>query len=73
MTTPTPSSRDLTPGAPAALAALVVALDECGALSRDRYRDILLGFWAEIPEDDAFDGEAQTCERLLEFLEQPAA
>lgn len=56
-------------GMPAALAALVLALEECGALSRERYRDILVRFWTAMPEDDAFDHEAQTCERLLEFLD----
>ena len=58
-----------TPDMPAALAALVLALEERGALSRDRYRDILVGLWTAMPEDAAFDREAQTCERLLEFLD----
>ena len=58
-----------TPDMPAALAALVLALEEQGALSRDRYRDILVGLWTAMPEDEAFDREAQTCERLLEFLD----
>jgi len=57
------------PAIPAALAALVLALEECGALSRERYRDLLLRFWTELPEDDAFDHEAQTCERLLAYLD----
>jgi len=57
------------PDMPAALAALVLALEEQGALSRDRYRDILVGLWTAMPEDEAFDREAQTCERLLEFLD----
>ena len=56
-------------GTPAALAALVLALEEQGALSRDRYRDILEGLWTAMPEDAAFDREAQDCERLLEFLD----
>lgn len=57
------------PDLPAALAALVLALEERGALSRDRYRDILEGLWTAMPEDAAFDREAQTCARLLEFLD----
>ena len=56
-------------GLPAALAALVLALEERGALSRERYRDILVGFWTAMPESDAFDHEAQICERLLAFLD----
>jgi len=58
-------------GMPAALAALVLALEECGALSRERYRDILLCLWTAMPDDDAFDREAQACAQLLEFLERP--
>ena len=57
------------PVMPAALAALVLALEECGALSRDRYRDILVRLWTAMPEDEAFDQEAQTCERLVAFLD----
>lgn len=49
------------PGMPTALAALVLALEERGALSRERYRDILVSFLTAMPEDEAFDGEAQTC------------
>ncbi len=60
------------PDMPAALAALVLALEERGALSRDRYRDILVGLWTAMPEDAAFDREAQVCERLLEFLDGAA-
>jgi len=56
-------------GMPAALAALVLALEERGALSRERYRDILVSLWTAMPEDAAFDREAQTCERLVEFLD----
>lgn len=56
-------------GMPAALAALVLALEERGALSCERYRDILVSLWTALPEDEAFDREAQTCERLVEFLD----
>lgn len=66
-----PDLEALSAGMPAALAALVLALEECGALSRERYRDILLRLWTAMPEDDAFDQEAQACARLLEFLERP--
>ena len=61
------------PVMPAALVALVLALEECGALSRDRYRDILVGLWTAMPEDEAFDREAQICERLLAFLDETPA
>ena len=58
------------PVMPAALVALVLALEERGALSRERYRDILVRLWTELPEDEAFDYEAQVCERLLSFLDE---
>ena len=61
------------PGLPAALAALILALEERGALSRERYRDILAAFWTAMPADAAFDVEAQACARLLEFLDRPPA
>ncbi len=60
--------RDVTPGMPAALAALVIALDESGALSKDKYRDVLLRLWADLPEEESFDGEAIVCQRLLDYL-----
>ncbi len=59
---------DVAPGMPAALAALIIALDESGAMSKEKYRDVLLRIWTDLPEEESFDGEAIVCQRLLEYL-----
>ncbi len=58
----------LEPGLPAALAALVVALDRCGALPKQAYVDALQQIWTALPADEGFDAEAFACARLLDYL-----
>ncbi len=58
----------LNSGLCASIAALVVALDEGGALHRDRYEEILGHFWAKLPDDQA-DGDAgAVIEQVLELV-----
>ena len=61
-------SSPLGPGVPATLAALVIALDEAGVMSKERYRDTLQRLWSEMPETDDFEVEALSCHHLFEYL-----
>lgn len=62
------SSQEIVPGVPVSLAALIIALDQSGAMPKDRFLSVLTQIWREIPEDDGLDGEAMACQRLLEFF-----
>ena len=56
------------PGMPAALAALIIALDESGAMPKQRYLDALTRVWTALPDDESFDRESVVCQQLLDYL-----
>ena len=60
--------RETAPGMPTAVAALVIALDECGARPKETYRNVLLRLWSDLPEEETFDADDLVCQRLLEYL-----
>ena len=62
------NSRQTMSDAPVAVAALVIALDKSGALSKRDYIDVLTQLWMELPQEDAFDEEAFRCQQLVEYL-----
>ncbi len=59
---------DMAPGMPAAVAALVIALDETGAMPKEKYRDVLRRIWTDLPDEETFDADALVCQRLLDYL-----
>lgn len=62
------TSADVSAATVSALAALIVALDENGVLPRQRYCDVLLRWWNEMPEEDAQGATGFVFERLLDLL-----
>lgn len=52
----------------ASVAALVIALDECGVVPRHRYCDALTRLWQEMPDDEAVGEAGAVIERVLELL-----
>jgi hypothetical protein len=61
-------ANELTAGHCAAVAALVIALDEFGILSKSHYSNILESLWEEMPDEVAVGEAGVVIERVLEHL-----
>ncbi|MEM7225930.1 MAG: hypothetical protein AAF495_23330 [Pseudomonadota bacterium] len=61
-------ARPIGPGVPAPLAALLIALNEAGILSKTEHRDAPSRRASEPPETDDFEAEAISCQNLFEYL-----
>jgi hypothetical protein len=51
------------------VAALVIALDECGVVPRSRYNEALHRLWREMPEEEAVGEAGAVIEQVLDLLE----
>ena len=53
----------------ATVAALVIALDECGVVPKNRYTDVLHRLWQEMPEEEAVGEAGTVIERVLDEVQ----
>ena len=59
---------ELAAGQCAIVSALVITLDESGALPRQRFCDVLQRLWVEMPEEPALGAGGEIIERVLELV-----
>ena len=45
-----------------------IALDDSGAMPKQRYVDALQRAWTALPDDESFDRESVVCQQLLDYL-----
>jgi len=62
-------ANDVKAGHCAAMAALVIALNEAGVLPNHGYRDVLHSLWLEMPEQQAVGEAGAVVERVLELVD----
>ncbi len=55
-------------GQSAIVAALVIALQESGALPRDKYGEVLNRLWREMPDEEAMGEAGAVIERVLDLV-----
>lgn len=62
-------AREKAEGQCAAVAALVIALDDAGVLPKENYTDALNRLWLDMPEETALGEAGGVIERMLELLD----